>query len=50
MIQATLLKSAAPKLAMPLRVVSANRPSRPPSPRGMSADTKSSYMPKKGAY
>lgn len=43
MVQAVLLKAPMPKPAMPLKVVSASRPSRQPSPRGMSADTKTGY-------
>ncbi len=42
-IQAMLLKTPAPKAAQPLRVTTGNRPARQPSPRGMSADTRSGY-------
>ena len=45
-IQAMLLRTPAPKPAAPLRVMSANRAVRGPSPRGVSAETTSSY--KKG--
>jgi hypothetical protein len=42
-IQALLLRTPAPKPAANLKVMTVNRPSRQPSPRGMSAGTKSSY-------
>ncbi len=43
MIHALLLRTPAPKAAVPLKVPMQNRPARSPSPRGMSADTTSGY-------
>lgn len=47
MIHALLLRTPAPKAAAPLRIAIANRPARSPSPRGVGAETASSYkLPK----
>lgn len=43
MIHALLLRTPAPKPAANLRVVTANRPARQPSPRGVSAGMATGY-------
>lgn len=43
MIHALLLKTPAPKAAVPLKVPMQNRPARSPSPKGVGASTTSGY-------